>query len=311
MKFSQIKNFITIIECGSVNRAAEKLYISQPTLSRSIQMLEAEIGTKLMERSNSGITSTPAGELFYFYGKSILKQLSTLKQIKNLDKDTSYSQLRLSTHTVFIKDELIVDTYKQLNSENTDFYVHETTAEKVFSDVTESKVEIGIVILNEVQLKVLYAMAEKHGIHVIVLDKCPIYVHMREDRFEEYQEDIPIELLKDITQIRAPQDVFYHLNTIVKVDGFALTDFEKTLTMRRYHSMLNVLKQTETFMLGHKWHIDELKKQGIKSLKLRNCEYHNHMVLIMRKDKILSKPIGILLEKFYEYYHLGRYAKKV
>lgn len=47
MKKDQLKNFVEVADCGSINKAAEKLYISQPSLSRSIHALEEEMGRKL------------------------------------------------------------------------------------------------------------------------------------------------------------------------------------------------------------------------------------------------------------------------
>ena len=42
MKKDQLKNFVEVADCGSINKAAEKLYISQPSLSRSIHALEED-----------------------------------------------------------------------------------------------------------------------------------------------------------------------------------------------------------------------------------------------------------------------------
>ena len=44
MKNEQLRNFIKVVDCGSINKAAEQLYVSQPSLSRSIHSLEEEMG---------------------------------------------------------------------------------------------------------------------------------------------------------------------------------------------------------------------------------------------------------------------------
>lgn len=58
---SQIRAFLVVSEEGSINRAAERLRMSQSALSRQIQALEHEIGGALLERTSSGITLTPGG----------------------------------------------------------------------------------------------------------------------------------------------------------------------------------------------------------------------------------------------------------
>jgi len=58
----QFQQLIAIAELGGYRRAAEKLFIAQPALSVSIQKLEQEVGTQLLERGARGVTLTPAGE---------------------------------------------------------------------------------------------------------------------------------------------------------------------------------------------------------------------------------------------------------
>ncbi len=55
--------FLTLAETGNLTRTAEKLYLTQPTLSKRLQNMEAELGAPLFLRSKQGVTLTPAGEL--------------------------------------------------------------------------------------------------------------------------------------------------------------------------------------------------------------------------------------------------------
>lgn len=60
-----IRNFVTVAEMGNITNAAEKLYITQPTLSRQISSLESSLNVTLLERMKTGVTLTAAGESFY------------------------------------------------------------------------------------------------------------------------------------------------------------------------------------------------------------------------------------------------------
>ena len=64
-KRGQLLYFVTIVDEGQLTRAAAKLEIAQPTLSRAISLLESELGVKLLERGSRGVTLTPAGKVFY------------------------------------------------------------------------------------------------------------------------------------------------------------------------------------------------------------------------------------------------------
>ena len=56
--------FLTLADTGNLTRTAEKLYLSQPTLSKRLQNMEADLGAALFLRSKQGVTLTPAGEGF-------------------------------------------------------------------------------------------------------------------------------------------------------------------------------------------------------------------------------------------------------
>ena len=72
MSLAQIRYFVAVAEEGNVGRAAEKLHVAQPPLSRQIQALEAEIGTPLFARTPRGMRLLPPGEVFLQRARSIL-----------------------------------------------------------------------------------------------------------------------------------------------------------------------------------------------------------------------------------------------
>lgn len=63
MEIYQFEQFRTIAECGTMREAADKLYLSQPTLSYNLKKLESELGCKLFTRANNQLRLTPYGEL--------------------------------------------------------------------------------------------------------------------------------------------------------------------------------------------------------------------------------------------------------
>ena len=79
MNLLYLKYAAEVAACGSISKAAERLYIGQPNLSRAIKELEAAVGVPLFSRSVRGMEVTPEGEVFLQYAKSILSQVDTLE----------------------------------------------------------------------------------------------------------------------------------------------------------------------------------------------------------------------------------------
>jgi len=71
--------FLRVVELGSINRAANDLHLSQPSLSRHIAALEHEMGTQLFNRSQGGVSLTEAGRLLSDRARPLLSQFALLK----------------------------------------------------------------------------------------------------------------------------------------------------------------------------------------------------------------------------------------
>lgn len=89
MDLNVVERFLAIADAGSMGKAAGRLRVSQSTLTRQVQSLEAEVGTPLLERSGTGVAPTPAGRIFL---EGMRGPLSDIKRLVELTRRTGQGQ---------------------------------------------------------------------------------------------------------------------------------------------------------------------------------------------------------------------------
>jgi DNA-binding transcriptional LysR family regulator len=75
VSLTYLQSFVAVAEEGHVGRAARKLHLTQPPLSRHILAIEDEVGARLFERTPRGMKLLPAGEVFLSHARRILAEL--------------------------------------------------------------------------------------------------------------------------------------------------------------------------------------------------------------------------------------------
>lgn len=88
VEFRDLQQLITIADCGTISRAAEKMYISQPALSRSMQKLEGELGVKLFSRTKNSVELNENGQFFVSVAREILSACGDgVERVRAFDRE--------------------------------------------------------------------------------------------------------------------------------------------------------------------------------------------------------------------------------
>lgn len=164
MDVNQLESFVTVAECGSINKAAKKLYISQPHLSNIIRDLEKAIGFELFNRTNRGVSLNSAGEYFLKHSKSILSEIEALRKFTPTNIKIS-DKLRVS----MTKFTHIMESFNEVCSrtENIDeftYLLNEGTTRDVITDVANGYTDVGVIHYDIHEAKNIHAFIEKNGL---------------------------------------------------------------------------------------------------------------------------------------------------
>ena len=96
MELRHLRYFVAVAEQLNVRRAAQRLHLSQPPLSRQIHDLEDELRTKLFDRSKQRLALTPAGECFLKEARRILSQVQRAVQLAQATSRGEAGQLSIA-----------------------------------------------------------------------------------------------------------------------------------------------------------------------------------------------------------------------
>lgn len=176
MTLQQLQQIITIADSGSMNEAAKKMFISQPSLSAAVKELEKEIGISIFVRSNRGIVITPEGEEFLGYARQIFEQYQLLEKRYIEKKAKKKFSVSMQHYTFAVK--AFVEMVKKVGMEEYDFAIHETRTWDVIENVRYFKSELGVLYLNDYNALIMQKMFKENGLEFTELFQCETYVYL-------------------------------------------------------------------------------------------------------------------------------------
>ena len=147
MTLKQLRYIVTVADTGNITEAAGKLYISQPSLTASIQELEKEYGITIFERSKKGIRLTPEGDEFLGYARQVLDQANLIDERYTGEKNGKVRFCVSSQHYSFVV-EAFVELLKKYGGDRYEFHMRETQTYDIIEDVAHLRSEVGVLYLN-------------------------------------------------------------------------------------------------------------------------------------------------------------------
>ena len=163
MTLQQLRYIVAVAETGTITEAADKLFISQPSLTNAIRELEKEMKILIFHRTKKGIRLSKEGEDFLGYARQVLEQAAILED-KYKGRDGGKKQFCVSTQHYSFAVNAFVDLIKEYGQDEYDFSLRETQTYEIIEDVAHMKSEIGILFLNDFNEAVLNKILKSHDL---------------------------------------------------------------------------------------------------------------------------------------------------
>ena len=181
MNLLHMKYAVVVAETNSINKAAEKLFVGQPNLSRAIKELESNLGITLFERKAKGMFLTPDGEVFIRYAKNILKQID---EVETLFNKNSYSKNRFSIsvpRASYIAEAFAKFTELIETNIRAEIFYNETDSMSTIKSVLQDDYKLGIIRYAESFDKYYKSMMDEKGIKYEIIAEFKYVLLMNKD----------------------------------------------------------------------------------------------------------------------------------
>lgn len=296
MTLNQLKYVIAISKENSLNEAAKKLYLSQPSLTAALHSLEKELGFDIFLRSKSGVMLTVKGSEFLGYARSVVEQYELL-DAKYISKTNVKRSFHVSMQHYTFAVSAFVELVNQYGLDEYEFEIHETKTHEVIDHVKNQKSEIGVLYRNDYNETVLQKIFRESGLTFTPLFECGIYVYMSRKNPLAQKKEVTMEELEEYPCLAFAQgdyNSFYFAEEVLST-----YEYKRLIRASDRATLLNLMIGMNGYTLCSGIICEELNGSDYCAVKLKTDETMT-IGYLSRNGAVISeigqRYIGILAE---------------
>ena len=287
MTLTQLNYAIAVAGESSLNEAAKKLFLYQPSLSNAIRSLEEEIGIEIFFRSKSGISLTPEGAEFIGYARQVVEQYRLL-DARYISKKEEKKRFSVSMQHYTFAVEAFIRTVKQFGMDAYEFEIYEEQTHRVMENVKTRKSELGILYVNSFNEKVLRKLFSEYELEFHPLFDCGLYAYMWKNHVLAKKREVTMEELSAYPCLSFDQgerNSFYFAEEVLST-----YQYKQKIKASDRATLLNLMVGLNGYTLCSGIICEELNGSGYVAVKLAEEETMT-IGYIARKNAQIS-PIG-------------------
>ncbi|ASA21429.1 LysR family transcriptional regulator [Paenibacillus donghaensis] len=287
MTLQQLRYAIEIASSGSMNEAAKKLFVSQPSLSNAIKELETELGITIFERTNRGISISVEGIEFLGYARQIIEQ-TELMENRYTGKKRSPLYFSVTTQHYAFAVDAFVTLMNQSEVQEYNFSLRETQTYEIIEDVRTLRSDLGILYINESNYKLMNKLFSDGNLKFTPLFNTVPHVYLRDSHPLAHKESICLEDIHSFPYVTFEQGQNNSLHFSEEMLSFTGTDKHIKVTDRA--TLSHLLLGTDCYTVGTGILASELDGDGMLTIPFDSEEVFT-VGWIAHKDRKAS-PIA-------------------
>ena len=190
MRIEQLRCLADIAETHSLTATAQRLYVSQQAISKSMKQLEQELGIELLVRTNMGVQVTPAGEKVVAFAQKVLMEEEKLaKEIQGGQIKQQENRLLKICSTSAVTNIVLPDIINELElrQQNIKFKISmEDTFERIIESVQNRECDMGLLTFNADELLRRFSDIESEVyLNILARDEMIALMHKRHIKSED------------------------------------------------------------------------------------------------------------------------------
>ena len=285
MTLQQLKYLVTVADCGNITEAAERLFISQPSLSLAIHNLETEMGVTAFSRTNKGVRITREGEELLSYARQLLEQADIMQEHfgKITDRQPKFS---VSCQHYSFAVNAFVELVKQFDADSYDFILRETQTGEIIEDVAQGLSEIGVIYLSEHNEEFLTKLIRRNGLVFTELYKADPHVFISSAHPLAAKDVIELDDLKEYPYLTYEQG--NHNSFYFSEEFLSTLDMPKNIQVRDRATLFNLVIGLNGFTVSSGVIDRDLNSEQIIAKPLK-MDVSMHIGTVIQKNILLSR----------------------
>ncbi len=297
MTLQQLRYIIKIAETGSITTAAQRLFIAQPSLSKSVAELEKEMGITIFNRSNRGVYLSEDGTKFLAYARQIVEQTELLENEYKSAPPPRRAFAVSSQHYAFVVNAF-VELVREYGESKYEFTLRELKTAEIIEDVRTYRSDIGILFLSNFNREVIRHILQSEDIQFTKLFTAVPHVFVSKDNPLVGKKSVTLDDLKEFPRLTYDQGV---KNSFYFAEELHITaESPKNIIVSDRATLFNLLIGLDGYTISSGILSSDLNGDNIVAIPLESNE-----TMEIGYITTTDRPMGNMTSRYLE--HLNSY----